>query len=174
MSLAKSKLSKGTTATNALNRTFNGVKTLTLRPRMSEKTYALSQEKNVYVFAVIGGVNKLTIKRAVESQFKVAVENVNVLNQKGKTKRTIRKRSRPMTGRQSDVKKAYVTLKKGDKIPVFTAVEEAEKKAKKSGMKSKDKTITVPKTTQEKKSDKAEGGSDRDRGMRKVFRRLTK
>lgn len=111
--------------------------TLTLRPKMSEKTYELAQSKNVYVFVVPSNANKHTVKQAVESQFKVTVEDVNVLNQKGKAKQTTRKRSRPIAGRQSDAKKAYVMLKKGDKIPIFAAVEEAEKESKKSDTKAK-------------------------------------
>ena len=112
-------------------------KTMPLRPRMSEKTYELAHAKNVYVFAVPGNANKHTVKDAVEAQFKVSVEDVNVLNLKGKSKRTVLKRSRPVAGRQSDFKKAYVTLKKGDSIPVFAAIEEAEKEAKKAEAKSK-------------------------------------
>lgn len=110
---------------------------LTLKPKMSEKTYELAQSKDVYVFAVPKNANKHMVKLAVESQFKVTVMDVNVLVLKGKAKRTIMKRSRPIAGRQSDVKKAYVTLKKGDKIPVFAAIEEAEKASSKSEAKTK-------------------------------------
>jgi len=104
---------------------------LVLRPRMSEKAYALSQEKNVYVFVVPKTSQKHTIAGAVEAQFKVTVESVNVANQFGKSKRTVRKGRRGVAGRQTDKKKAYVTLKAGDSIPVFAAVEEAEAKAEK-------------------------------------------
>lgn len=104
-------------------------KTMALKPVMSEKTYAESQSRNVYVFNVPGNANKLTVAGAVEAQFNVSVEAVNILNRKGKAKRTVRKGGRPITGRQSDVKKAYVTVKRGDSIPVFAAVEEAEKEA---------------------------------------------
>jgi hypothetical protein len=46
---------------------------------------------------------------------------------KGKAKRTYRKSGgRSVMGRRSDAKKAYVTLKEGDSIPVFEAVKEAE------------------------------------------------
>lgn len=112
-------------------------KTMILRPKMSEKTYAQAQEKDVYTFVVPGDSKKHTVKQAVETQFKVTVEDVNILNQKGKAKRTVMKRSRPIAGRQSDTKKAYVTLKKGDKIPVFAAIEEAEQEAKKAETKAK-------------------------------------
>jgi large subunit ribosomal protein L23 len=105
---------------------------MVLKPRMSEKTYALSQAKNVYVFGVPKSANKHTVAEAVTAQFKVTVEAVNIVNQKGKSKRTVRKNGRPIAGRQSDVKKAYVTVKSGQNIPIFAAVEESEKKAQKA------------------------------------------
>lgn len=105
--------------------------TMTLRPRLSEKAYELSQIRNTYVFVVPGNASKQAIGQAVENQFKVSVINVNVHNLKGKAKRTVRKGGRPVQGRTSDLKKAYVTLKSGDSIPIFAAAEESEKKAEK-------------------------------------------
>ncbi|HEY1835664.1 MAG TPA: 50S ribosomal protein L23 [Candidatus Saccharimonadales bacterium] len=107
-------------------------KTLTLKPRMSEKAYGLSQSQNVYVFDVPKGTNKHSVARAVTAQFEVTVERVNVANVKGKAKRTIRKGGRATPGRQSDTRKAYVTLKSGDSLPIFAAVEEAEAKSEKT------------------------------------------
>lgn len=92
---------------------------LALMPRLSEKTYRLSQENQTYVFDVPAHSNKLTIAKAVERQFKVGVENVNVHVKKGKAKRSLRKRLQPTTGSEGDTKRAYVTLKPGDKIPMF-------------------------------------------------------
>lgn len=112
-------------------------KTMTLKPRMSEKAYGLTQTKNVYVFAVPGNANKHTVADAVVAQFKVTVTDVNITNVKGKAKRTVRKGGRPIAGRQNDTKKAYVTVKAGDIIPVFAAVEEAEKEASKVAKASK-------------------------------------
>jgi|SRR5665213_2137219 len=105
-------------------------KQVALKPRMSEKAYAMSQT-GVYVFDVPGSVNKHTVASAVTAQFDVTVETVNITNIKGKAKRTISQKGRRVSrGKQSNVKKAYVTLKKGDSIPVFAAVEEAEEKEK--------------------------------------------
>lgn len=101
---------------------------LVLKPRVSEKAYGLSQVRNTYVFDVERAANKHSIARAVSEQYGVTVTEVNVINQKGKTKRTVRKGGRPVMGRQSDVKKAYVTLKQGDSLPIFAAIEEAEAK----------------------------------------------
>lgn len=101
-------------------------KTMILKPRISEKAYAQSQTGNVYVFVVPGDANKVTVAEAVTAQFNVTVTEVNVMNVKGKVKRTVRKGGRQTMGRDSDFKKAYVTLKEGDSIAVFAAVEEAE------------------------------------------------
>lgn len=101
-------------------------KTTTLRPRLNEKTYALST-KRVYVFDVEKGVNKHTIARAVEAQFEVKVSEVNTLNIKGKTKRIISingKRMKNAEGRRNAIRKAYVTLAEGYSLPFFNAVEE--------------------------------------------------
>jgi large subunit ribosomal protein L23 len=101
---------------------------IVLKPRMSEKAYGVSQLRNTYVFDVDGAANKHTVARAVAEQYDVSVTSVRVVNQKGKVKRTVRKGGRPSLGRQSDVKKAYVTLKAGDTLPIFAAIEEAEAK----------------------------------------------
>lgn len=108
--------------------------TIVLKPRVSEKAYGLSGKENaanVYVFDVEGGNNKHSVARAIESQYSVEVTSVNITNLKGKAKRTVRKGGRPVAGRTSDVKKAYVTLKVGHSIPIFAAIDEAaEKEAK--------------------------------------------
>lgn len=106
-------------------------KTFALKPRMSEKAYAVSQRRNVYVFDVPAELNKHTIANAVAAQFEVSVISVRIANVKGKAKRTIAKKGRVVyKGRNNDVKKAYVTLKQGNSLPIFAAVEEAEAKEK--------------------------------------------
>lgn len=104
-------------------------KTLVLKPRVSEKAYAQSVG-NVYVFSVDKSADKLSIARAVEAQFDVKVETVNTIVSKGKAKRTIRKGGRPVAGRTSDFKKAYVTLKEGDSIALFASEEETKAEEK--------------------------------------------
>src|SRR4051794_35067698 len=104
---------------------------IVLKPRVSEKAYGLSGKEtgsNVYVFDVDGGNNKHTVARAIEAQYGVVVTSVNITNLKGKSKRTVRKGGRPVAGRTSDVKKAYVTLKSGQSLPIFAAVEAEEAK----------------------------------------------
>lgn len=103
-------------------------KHITLKPKLSEKTYAQSLSR-VYAFEVPTDVNKHTVARAVESQFEVKVTEVNITNYKGKAKRTVSKGGRRQAqGREAAFKKAYVTLAEGNSLPFFAAIEEAEEK----------------------------------------------
>lgn len=104
-------------------------KTLLIRPRISEKAYGQSQTKNTYVFEVPTDANRNQVAEAVTTQFDVTVTSVNILNVKGKAKRSIRKGGRQSLGRDNDIKKAYVTLKEGDSIAVF-ASEDADNEPK--------------------------------------------
>lgn len=118
-------------------------KTITLKPRLNEKTYGLA-ESRVYVFDVDPGVNKHTVARAVEAQFEVKVISVNTTNINGKAKRTISvngKRMKNSEGRRNDFKKAYVTLAKGSSLPFFNAIEEEQEKEQASQEKF-DKAVT--------------------------------
>lgn len=103
-------------------------KTITLRPRLSEKTYGLSSSR-VYVVEVPLDANKHSVARAVEAQFEVKVVKVNITNISGKAKRIISisgKRMKNSNGKRNDIKKAYVTLAEGHSLPFFNAVEEEE------------------------------------------------
>jgi large subunit ribosomal protein L23 len=106
-------------------------KEITLKPRLSEKSYAQSQSR-VYVFAVPSSANKHSVARAVEAQFEVKVAEVNILNLKGKAKRTVsQKGRRQLSGNTMDTKKTYVTLQEGFNLPIFASEEEAEAKQEK-------------------------------------------
>jgi large subunit ribosomal protein L23 len=103
------------------------MKLLTLKPRVSEKAYALSEQGNVYIFDVPGGANKFDVAKAVASQYEVGVTSVRLAGVPGKAVRSYRNRGRrSINAKRTDVRKAYVTLKEGDKLPIFDAVEEAE------------------------------------------------
>lgn len=80
------------------------------KPIITEKATALS-ENNKYVFQVPFFANKSSIKSAITKIFEVEVKKVNIINLKGKVKRF-----RGHIGRQSDIKKAIVTLKPGSNI----------------------------------------------------------
>ena len=102
-----------------------------ISPRLSEKTYSLSSNR-VYALNVARAVSKQALKQAVEAQFKVKVLGVNTANIKGKPKRSISNKGRSIAkGRNSDIKKAYITLAEGDSLPFFAAIEEEEKQAEK-------------------------------------------
>lgn len=99
-------------------------KTMLLKPRVSEKAYGIAQLRNVYVFEVPVDAGKLEIAQAVTAQFDVHVLAVNLMNVKGKVKRTVRRGGRPTKGKRADFKKAYVSLKAGDTLPIFASEDE--------------------------------------------------
>lgn len=105
------------------------MKDFILKPRVSEKAYKQSQVESArtYVFDVPLSANKHTVARAVSVQYEVTVKDVRISLAKGKVKQSYRKGSRPIAGVRSDIKKAYVTLKKGDAMPIFAEVEAEEK-----------------------------------------------
>ncbi len=102
-------------------------KSLALKPRVSEKTYALSEQRNTYVFVVPKGASKQIVADAVARQYEVGVVGVRIAAHPAKSRRTYRRGGRvQLRGERSGLRKAYVTLKEGDKLPIFAAVEESE------------------------------------------------
>jgi large subunit ribosomal protein L23 len=85
-------------------------------PAITEKATFVS-EHNQVVFNVARDASKPEIKAAVEALFNVKVKAVNTLIRKGKLKRF-----RGIQGRQSNVKKAIVTLVEGQSIDVATGL----------------------------------------------------
>jgi large subunit ribosomal protein L23 len=83
-------------------------------PRITEKAMAEALVHQ-YTFVVHPQATKTQIRHAIEEIFKVNVLHVNTVNVRGK-KRTFARRGRRTTGRQSDYKKATVTIKAGQKI----------------------------------------------------------
>ncbi|MBQ0755475.1 MAG: 50S ribosomal protein L23 [Amphritea sp.] len=82
-----------------------------LGPHISEKATIVAEGSQQVVFRVATDATKPEIKKAVEQLFSVKVTGVNVVNVKGKTKRTQRG-----IGKRSDVRKAYVCLADGHDI----------------------------------------------------------
>ena len=80
--------------------------------QVTEKGARLTATERKYLFIVDPSANKVEIKRAVETLFKVGVEKVNTMNYRGKKKRqrTVR------FGETAGWKRAMVTLKEGNKI----------------------------------------------------------
>jgi len=84
-----------------------------IEPWITETASELAA-KNKYVFRIKKDSDKLNVKRAIETIFKVSVISVNIVNIPRK------KRIRgTTTGWKSSYKKAYITLKEGDKIDIF-------------------------------------------------------
>jgi large subunit ribosomal protein L23 len=85
-------------------------------PIITEKA-TIASENNQVVFRVARDASKPEIKAAVEALFGVKVKAVNTLIRKGKVKRF-----KGTIGRQTDVKKAIVTLAEGSSIDVTTGL----------------------------------------------------
>jgi large subunit ribosomal protein L23 len=80
------------------------------RPLITEKSTELRDDKGVIAFEVARNANKIQVKRAVETQFKVKVAEVRIAMVHGKVRRQGR-----TSGRRPDWKKAYVRLAAGEK-----------------------------------------------------------
>lgn len=87
-----------------------------VRPLVTEKSTELANQGK-YVFAVDPSANKHSVARAVKSLYDVTVADVNMVNVRGKVKTFGRN-----TGKRKNIKKAIVTLAKGQKITVFEGV----------------------------------------------------
>jgi large subunit ribosomal protein L23 len=85
-------------------------------PVITEKATNAS-EHNQVIFRVPLTATKREVKAAVEGLFNVDVVAVNTIRVMGKLKRF---RGRP--GRRSDVKKAIVTLREGQRIDITTGI----------------------------------------------------
>jgi large subunit ribosomal protein L23 len=90
--------------------------TVLLGPHISEKGTFLAEKNNQVVFKVRRDAKKAEIRAAVELLFEVKVDGVQVVNQKGKSKRFGR-----YMGHRSDWKKAYVRLAEGHDIDFIGA-----------------------------------------------------
>ena len=87
-----------------------------IKPLVTEKA-TLLMEQNQYVFEVVPKATKPDIKAAIESLFDVKVTSVNTARPPRKKKRVGR-----FLGFKPQIKRAIVTLKEGDSIPLFPDV----------------------------------------------------
>ena len=85
-----------------------------ISPRITEKSMA-NAIGTQYTFVVHPEATKTQIRHAIEEIFSVNVVAVNTVNVRGK-KRNFARRGTRTSGKQSDFKKAIVTLKPGEKI----------------------------------------------------------
>ena len=84
------------------------------RPLITEKTSIMREDGKTIVFQVATGANKTEIRRAIEQLLGSKVAGVRTSIAHGKVKRQGR-----FAGRRPDWKKAYVTLREGQKMPEF-------------------------------------------------------
>ncbi|MEA4929979.1 MAG: 50S ribosomal protein L23 [Anaerolineaceae bacterium] len=91
------------------------------RPVVTEKSNYLASKLNQYVFEVASFATREQVKTAIETAFDVNVERVNIINLPAKAHRN--SRTRRLAVRASGYKKAIVTLKQGESIPVFEGVD---------------------------------------------------
>ena len=86
------------------------------KPLLTEKSLIERDTHNRYGFVVSAKASKGEIKTAVEKIFNVTVVKINTISVTGKTHRVGR-----TEGKRPDYKKAFVTLKEGDKIEMVEA-----------------------------------------------------
>jgi large subunit ribosomal protein L23 len=86
-----------------------------VRPIVTEKAVGKKEAENTMCFQVAKTATKTEIRSAVQKIFKVKVADVHTVNNLGK----LRRRGR-FTGYRPDWKKAYVTLRAGEKMPEYT------------------------------------------------------
>lgn len=116
------------------------MRTIQYIPRATEKAYT-AQAQNTYMFYVPKSASKQEIAKRISEDFKVTVIDVRTMVRKGKPTRFSRgKHAYPGTTNRQDKKVAYITVKAGDKIPVFEEV--------------KDEKTTDAKDAKEEKTDK--------------------
>ena len=92
-----------------------------VKPIVSEKMTAQSENLNRYGFIVDTKANKLQIKKAVEEMYGVSVEAVNTMRYLGK-KKSRHTKSGVVEGRANSFKKAIVTLADGEKIDFYSNI----------------------------------------------------
>ena len=92
-----------------------------IKPIITEKMTAASDEFNRYGFIVDRNANKIQIKAAVEEAYGVTVDSVKTMNYTGKSKSRFTKAG-VITGRTSHFKKAVVQIAEGDTIDVYSNI----------------------------------------------------
>lgn len=85
---------------------------------LTEKATRLRDGNNQVVFRVARKANKIQIRDAIQKLFNVTVVDVNTMVMRGKERRMGRG-----YGKLQNWKKAVITLKQGDEIPLFDETE---------------------------------------------------
>ena len=110
--LAKKKLKKEELPVS-ISKAFDS-SSIQLSPHVTEKVTMMSKD-NQYVFKVFPGANKIEIRKAVESLYKVKVIGVRIINVSAKKRRLGKSQ-----GWKKGYKKAIIQVKPGQKIEAAT------------------------------------------------------
>jgi large subunit ribosomal protein L23 len=92
-----------------------------IKPIITEKMTTITEKLSRYGFVVDTKVNKIQIKKAVEEMYGVNVIAVNTSNYSGKFKSRNTKKGL-VTGKTNSLKKAFVTLAKGEMIDFYSNI----------------------------------------------------
>lgn len=87
-----------------------------IKPIISEKSFRLAKENNVYMFKTNGKMNKKDMKKYIEELFDVKVVDVKSNKRHSDIKRNYKYRTFVTADK---IKKFYVKLKDGDKIDIY-------------------------------------------------------
>lgn len=89
----------------------NSLSNVLIRPRITEKATLLAERGNTYVFEVHTDADKAVISKIIRSKYSVSPVHVRIVNTPAKKVFV-----RGKIGHKNAFKKAYITLKKGEKI----------------------------------------------------------
>ncbi len=89
-----------------------------LHPVVTEKSSAAFEARKIYTFRVDSAASKPAIRQAVQQMFGVTVTDVRTVNVRARETRA-GGMGRGRSGKKSPWKKAFVTLKDGDAIPIY-------------------------------------------------------
>jgi len=125
-------------------------------PRATEKAY-VEETKNTYIFYVPKNASKQEVAKQISEAFKVTVIDVRTTVRKGKPTRFSRgKHAYPGITFRQDHKVAYITVKEGDKIPVFEEAKSEDKKTDREEEKAEKKEAKKAAKEEKKVAKKAE------------------
>ncbi|MFK7757548.1 MAG: 50S ribosomal protein L23 [Flavobacteriales bacterium] len=94
------------------------MKTILIKPLITEKTSAATERNNQFSFIVNKEANKIEIRKAIESEYKVSVKDVRTVNVDGKLKTKFTKTG-VVSGRTPSFKKAIISLSAGESIDFY-------------------------------------------------------
>jgi large subunit ribosomal protein L23 len=89
-----------------------------IKPLVTEKSSAMYESRKIYTFRVHPDATKPEIRDAIEHLFGVTVASVRTMQMRAKERRA-GGLGRGTSGRRARWKKAIVTLREGDAIPIF-------------------------------------------------------